>query len=410
MITNENVIITIAAFLSFFVYNLVAFSFTTKILEKASKQYWIHAVLGIINTLALSIYFISGLSHNYFYILSFVVFLIEFRLISKSKFVQVLFGASVFAVHIALLHMLIIVGFSWYFEISPAEVSQNTNFRLLSTLLLSVFLFLALTAVKNILPLVNIKRTSSAKFYSLIVSAFALFVILFFTLVSVLLLGEGYYPQEYYLVLGIIVFTTLLFYFNFFYIINFTNMMLYKRQSDEAENQYQELLDRKSKILTKVETDGLTGLYNRKYIYDLMKTLISDINTEFGIIFIDVNALKYVNDNFGHESGDKLLVVVSNAITSTLREQDFSARVGGDEFLIVLSNVRQEDLKNIISRIKSRIREFGLHEVFPVYASMGAIYVDAKLKKIGLENIITKVDENMRIDKEKFYSQGGIPK
>ncbi len=131
---------------------------------------------------------------------------------------------------------------------------------------------------------------------------------------------------------------------------------------------------------------------------------------DLGIIFIDVNALKYVNDNFGHESGDKLLNLVSRAIMETIRENDFAARVGGDEFLVLVAGTQMINLETVIKRIKVKIKEYSLHEIFPIHASMGAVLVDTELKKEGIDNVLSKADAIMMEDKKLFYSQGGVKK
>lgn len=76
--------------------------------------------------------------------------------------------------------------------------------------------------------------------------------------------------------------------------------------------------------------------------------------TKLGLCFIDVDNFKVINDTFGHAYGDKLLMVLSEIITPYLREMDYFARIGGDEFGLIFEQVRQDnDLIKIFERILS---------------------------------------------------------
>ena len=99
--------------------------------------------------------------------------------------------------------------------------------------------------------------------------------------------------------------------------------------------------------------DQLTGLYNRRYFETEYNRLNTKRNLPMSIITLDVNGLKMVNDAFGHLAGDQMLCDVSNAIKMTLRSEDIVARMGGDEFVILLP---QTDLENA-ALMKMRIRE-----------------------------------------------------
>jgi diguanylate cyclase (GGDEF)-like protein len=88
--------------------------------------------------------------------------------------------------------------------------------------------------------------------------------------------------------------------------------------------------------------DSLTGLPNRQAFYErLENTLIQAqrTNLPFSLLFIDLDHFKAINDHYGHEAGDQLLKEVANRFKSVLRESDMVARISGDEFCILLSNI-----------------------------------------------------------------------
>ncbi len=105
--------------------------------------------------------------------------------------------------------------------------------------------------------------------------------------------------------------------------------------------------------------DPLTGLPNRALLRDRIESAIARSNrngTKTAILFIDLDYFKTVNDTLGHEAGDRILVQVANRLRSVFREIDTVARFGGDEFVAVISDIR--DIKDIISVAEKVLRLF----------------------------------------------------
>jgi diguanylate cyclase (GGDEF)-like protein/PAS domain S-box-containing protein len=99
--------------------------------------------------------------------------------------------------------------------------------------------------------------------------------------------------------------------------------------------------------------DSLTGLYNRRYFEEEFKRLDTRRNLPISVIMGDANGLKLINDAFGHNKGDRLLVKTAKAIKSVCRTDDIAARWGGDEFVILLPRTSKEDAELIVQRIKN---------------------------------------------------------
>lgn len=102
--------------------------------------------------------------------------------------------------------------------------------------------------------------------------------------------------------------------------------------------------------------DQLTDLYNRRFFEEEMRRLDVERNLPLSIIYADVNGLKVINDAFGHECGDTLLVEVAEAMKVACRADDIIARIGGDEFVILLPKTDAAQAERIIERIKERIK------------------------------------------------------
>lgn len=101
--------------------------------------------------------------------------------------------------------------------------------------------------------------------------------------------------------------------------------------------------------------DSLTGLYNRMFFEQELKNIDAKENLPVSIIFGDVNGLKLTNDIFGHSAGDELLKKSAEILNKVCRKEDVVARVGGDEFAIILPNTEANAANKIVARIKKEL-------------------------------------------------------
>lgn len=104
--------------------------------------------------------------------------------------------------------------------------------------------------------------------------------------------------------------------------------------------------------------DSLTGLYNRKYINSILDKAIKEyieLEKIFTVLMLDIDHFKAVNDNYGHPYGDMVIVTVSNILKNTLRDKDYVGRYGGEEFIIIMTDTKKEEAKEIAERIRNYI-------------------------------------------------------
>lgn len=114
------------------------------------------------------------------------------------------------------------------------------------------------------------------------------------------------------------------------------------------------LLNKQKEILTDVSnTDPLTKLHNRRFLNNefIQKMLTGNDNNIRTLLLLDLDRFKSVNDNYGHATGDKLIVLIADVIKSEIREQDYAFRYGGEEFLVVL-NCNREIAYKVAERIR----------------------------------------------------------
>ncbi len=157
----------------------------------------------------------------------------------------------------------------------------------------------------------------------------------------------------------------------------------------------------------KANTDPLTGLYNRGYLDSIMQTEIVKYNRfgiNYSIVAADVNRLKMVNDNYGHESGDNLINTVAKYLSDSIRKTDVVARTGGDEFVILLTDTIEEEAQKFINRIQSEVfsdlyLDVRDNQKTEISVSFGAAGSD----NVKLENLVQIADKRMYADKENYY-------
>ncbi|HND32404.1 MAG TPA: diguanylate cyclase [Myxococcota bacterium] len=118
--------------------------------------------------------------------------------------------------------------------------------------------------------------------------------------------------------------------------------------------------------------DGLTGLYNRSAIVEILKTALE--SGPVSVAMLDVDHFKQINDQLGHDVGDRVLVELGRVLTHSLRPEDAVGRLGGEEFLLVLPGVDTWEAARVGERLRKRVEELQLTEQgrpLPVSISVG---------------------------------------
>lgn len=163
----------------------------------------------------------------------------------------------------------------------------------------------------------------------------------------------------------------------------------FNQMADQLEQMTEELTDLSLQ-------DPLTGLRNRRYFYEILspesKTLVTNniythnIGSErrsndekiFGLLVIDIDFFKMINDKFGHDAGDMVLKQFSSILKSMIRQADVAIRLGGEEFLIALKNIDPENLASYAQKVKHAVASYDFKiensgEVFHITCSMGFV-------------------------------------
>lgn len=135
--------------------------------------------------------------------------------------------------------------------------------------------------------------------------------------------------------------------------------------------------------------DQLTGLYNRRFYEEELKKIDIERNLPLTLIMADVNGLKLINDAFGHLAGDKLIKEIAEIFKKDFRQDEIIARIGGDEFVILLPKTDSDEAQEIVKRVNGLIRNkkldnmilsvsFGLATKYEVNKEITETYIEAE--------------------------------
>ena len=147
--------------------------------------------------------------------------------------------------------------------------------------------------------------------------------------------------------------------------------------------------------------DSMTDLYNRHFFHVEIKRIQESRLFPVSIVSVDVNGLKLVNDNFGHDAGDEVIIKTARLLRESFRNEDIIARLGGDEFVVLLPETNENEANEIISRLRSNIEKQN-DKSFSL--SIGAA---TGQKDCSLSYLMYQADESMYADKATHRKDPG---
>jgi len=151
--------------------------------------------------------------------------------------------------------------------------------------------------------------------------------------------------------------------------------------------------------------DDLTGLFNRRGFFTLAEhhlKLAERMHKNFYVIFSDIDDMKKINDDFGHLQGDLVLKKVADILRSSFRDSDIIARIGGDEFVVLIPDTGDYSPERTISRLQENINEYNKKEKKDLSLSIGIadFYPDLKF---SLQDLLDKADKHLYEEKKKRH-------
>lgn len=151
-----------------------------------------------------------------------------------------------------------------------------------------------------------------------------------------------------------------------------------------------------------IYTDYLTGVYNKKKLVNFFEQS-KHAYKEYTIFYIDLNNFKHVNDTYGHETGDELLIAFVDRIKQIIRKDDMLVRVGGDEFVIILLNIScKEIIDDYYCRLKKQLDKVYIINEVEISSNASIGYAVYPTEGEIPEDLLSLADARMYEDKRKF--------
>jgi diguanylate cyclase (GGDEF)-like protein len=121
---------------------------------------------------------------------------------------------------------------------------------------------------------------------------------------------------------------------------------------------YQKMRDEKEEMLKSMaQIDTLTGIYNRRKFFELAK----EINNPSALILMDLDKFKLINDTYGHHIGDLVLKEFANTVSTSIRKNDIFARIGGEEFALILPNITEYEAIKVAENLRKKIEDLNIN-------------------------------------------------
>lgn len=163
-------------------------------------------------------------------------------------------------------------------------------------------------------------------------------------------------------------------------------------------------------ILFQATHDHLTGLYNRAFAFDYINQKLNEAkrqSTTTALLFIDIDDFKKVNDNFGHDVGDRVLVAVAKAINVTVRKQDLVCRLGGDEFVVAISgDMDKKGIIELAEQLNSRLEKVVQGFDHGVNVSLSIGVSSCENGELSVSELVKQADIAMYLNKR--HGKGGL--
>jgi len=158
--------------------------------------------------------------------------------------------------------------------------------------------------------------------------------------------------------------------------------------------------------------DSMTEVYNREVGINYLREMVSQVkldNDFFSVAYVDLDNLKYINDNFGHIEGDNYIHAMCDAVRSFIRKIDIISRIGGDEFLIIFPRFTAEDARNVLASVSEKLDALskGAPAGVMYRISYGVYEVNSSVP-LDVEHILGYVDDKMYIMKAENRVKYGV--
>ncbi|MCA4989338.1 GGDEF domain-containing protein [Clostridioides difficile] len=366
-----------------------------KIASFRNKNITIHKnykYIFLIKPLTFLIIIFTKLPLPLYYILFYIVS--HKLLLSRKSSTNNHFIPNMAVISFCILHLITVSTISLVKNTSPDIIFANMTYKLISILIASILDFILWYSMNKIKEHIYIITQNQIEF-----SLFLKFI--WFTLGYILFdsIQITFAPPSSltsYFILGsnILLILQLIIFINHIYSIE-KNIYL-EKEHNRLKMIKQEQLLKVNLLKKKANIDELTSAYNRKFAFEKIQHYI-DNNLLFSLIYIDLDKLKTINDTYGHLAGDNYIINFSSIVIENLGIDDIFARIGGDEFIVIMPKSNENTTKEFIEKI-SKIMDN------TISFSYGTVEVPSE-NKMTVEEIINIADIRMYTNKQNNHKR-----
>ncbi|MCG7896503.1 MAG: diguanylate cyclase [Candidatus Thiodiazotropha taylori] len=176
----------------------------------------------------------------------------------------------------------------------------------------------------------------------------------------------------------------------------------------ESHRDITETVEMEKQLQHIAETDRLTQIYNRMKFDEELKNQIawaSLTNNRFGLIMFDLDHFKKINDTYGHDMGDKVLINTVDLLNERIRKSDVLARWGGEEFMIIAPLIDTKELRSLVESLRNAVQQYEHEGVGSITASFGASVVRPS---DNIHSLLKRVDSALYESKQKGRNRSTV--
>ncbi len=339
----------------FFLYHFAAFNYSQKILVNTKRNPIKYLTAIAINYILIVMFYYFQLNEFYLMIGYFLVLAIEFKVYFKSPTEKIIFGTVCFALNLMCVRMLIMSVYSAYYHVSIYQVVTSVPVNILCTFVAFALGLLYLTLFEmfvkiDILFMVH-TIGDNASFVNKLLCSIYIYLIIIINL---------YYVRDnvaesilHWYLIKVAICGLAGFVVSIGYAIFMAKLQDLKQQSEEVLEEIIQAEEVHKELLDIAYIDNLTGCYKRDWTMQELQKRI-DEKLDFTIVFIDLDGLKYVNDNFGHQEGDLYLLIVSKLLKDFFPGMAV-CRLGGDEFVVIADGKDYKSCQSITKTLRGEL-------------------------------------------------------
>lgn len=371
------ILFILTVYFCFIIYNIRAYAYCQGILTPVLGRWAGNIVSLVIGCLTLSLALFCGLPVFVSLIIIYFTVLLQFLYLFRGALIDFIFSSGTFLFHIMNVKMAVTSIFILIYNISSYTLFRESGLYLFCTFITLLLLLISLESFQRIIDrkMIQILMTNRGQLRFVTNSMMLINIYL-------LILSVAYNHQAYSSISGIFLLSTSLLLFGAFYTsfrhsVKMSVMMENESKTKRLEAQLKATKEDVEELQVYAFTDTLTAVHNRRFGLDELGRLLRE-QIPFCLCYLDIDHLKYVNDTFGHDEGDRYILDIVKVLTDSNVKGESLSRMGGDEFMLLLPEISRKDAVNrmqqayeAVSRIPSVYHPSFSYGVAEVQADTG---------------------------------------